>query len=151
MRGAGRRVAGSRPPPSAAKPDGDPMRAVASGILIGIGVLHSVVGVIDGWPTIRSMFRLGYWNSVERVGANLLLWFMTAGVLLILLGSVGWWVERELDRPLPQALGWAILAFTLVAGAAVGNLVFPAILFVPAAVIIVVRARQHAGFTRATV
>ncbi|MCI0434988.1 MAG: DUF6463 family protein [Gemmatimonadetes bacterium] len=123
------------------------MQGVAPAILIGIGVLHSTIGLIQGWSTIGSLFRLGFWDSIDRAEADLLLWFMTAGVFLIFLGCLGWWVERRLDRPLPQGLGWGLLAFTLVAGVAVGDLVFPASLFILAALIIVVRSRRYARIT----
>lgn len=120
------------------------MRGVAPAILMGIGLLHCAIGIVKGWSTMASMFRMGWWDSVEAAEANLLLWFMTAGIFLILLGQLGWWVERRLDHPLPQHIGWALLAFTLVAGLAVGDLVFPATLFILAAAIIVVRARRKA-------
>ena len=120
------------------------MKGVAPAILIGIGLLHCAVGINQGWPTLTAIIRAGVWDSVEGAGADVFLWFMTAGIFLIFLGQLGFWVERRLDSPLPAFLGWEVLLFTLVAGSAVGDLLFPAVLFFAAAIIILVRARGHA-------
>jgi hypothetical protein len=90
------------------------------------------------------MIPAGVWDSMEGAGTDLFLWFMTAGIFLILLGQLGFWVERRLGRALPAFLGWEVVLFTLVAGSAVGDLLFPAVLFFAAAIIILVRARAHA-------
>ncbi len=120
------------------------MRGLAPAILTGVGVIHCAVGIVEGRSTLGAMIRLGWWDSVGAGSASLLLWFMSAGIFLILFGLLGWWVERHLNQALPAPLGWAVLAYAVVAGSAAGNLVFPVPVFLLAAVLIVARARRGA-------
>lgn len=98
-------------------------------LLMGIGLLHSVVGFMAGSPTLRDMARDGLWNSMRSEpgppSRTLLLWFLLSGFFLILLGHLGLWVERRLKQPLPtffavEFLIVAVLALIVHGGALPG-------------------------------
>lgn len=79
-------------------------------LLVGIGLLHSVVGILMGAATLRDMLKVGLWGSMTRSRAgppspSYLLWFLLTGFFMILLGHLGLWIERSLKRPLPAFFG----------------------------------------------
>lgn len=121
-------------------------------LLIGIGLLHSVVGFMSGANTIRGMIDDGLWGSMDAdtgpPSPSFLLWFLMSGFFLILLGHLGLWIERRLKQPLPIFFG---LEFLIIAAAAlvVHGGALPGWIFVVAAIwVLVVRfasRRHHTG------
>lgn len=121
--------------------------------LIGIGLLHSVVGFAAGSRMLAGMARDGLWNTVHSEpgppGRSLMLWFLMAGFLLIVLGHLALWVERRLKRPLPVFFAVEFLVIALVGLVVTGGSV-PGWIFALAAVYVLVirlaaRPRRGAG------
>lgn len=125
------------------------IRGLAPGVLIGVGFLHSYVGLSGGWGMITQMAAEGFWNtippgsSVERT-RPLLLWFLVSGFWLIMLGHLGFWYERTHRRPLPPVFAIELLVFAVVVGVVSGGAI-PAWLFAAAAVyLLVINHRTNA-------
>src|SRR3990170_2039223 len=78
-------------------------------VLLGIGMIHSVVGLSAGRPLLLEIAREGFWNTVRSGSAPLsrplLQWFLVSGFVLLMLGHLALWVERRMRKPLPVALG----------------------------------------------
>lgn len=90
--------------------------------LIGVGVVHNVVGVYSFLPVLREMASAGLWNSTGMDPMrNLVFWFLSFGFVLMILGSVTDWIERQLPGALPSALGWSLLLLMVI-----GIIVMPA-------------------------
>ncbi|MBI1749247.1 MAG: hypothetical protein HY234_07255 [Acidobacteria bacterium] len=86
--------------------------------LIAIGLLHSVLGIVwaAGSPALRAEFiRSGLLDAVNDHSprATFYFWFLLAGFCMILLGQLGLWAERALQRPLPAFVGWELLVIAL--------------------------------------
>jgi hypothetical protein len=84
--------------------------------LIAIGLLHSLVGLVMPGAIGFS----GIWHEIADIGivdavkpGSLRIWgyywFLVAGFLFILYGLLCYWIEHQLDRPLPSFLGWGLL------------------------------------------
>ena len=108
------------------------IRGLVPGVLIGIGLLHTFVGVSGGRNLLIEIAREGVWNTVrtgsEPLSRPLLLWFVVSGLFLLILGHLALWVERQVRRPLPSALGAELLGFAVVLGVISGG-ALPAWLF----------------------
>ncbi len=121
-------------------------------LLIGIGLLHSVVGFMFGADTIKDMIDNGLWGSMDvetgPPSPSFMLWFLLTGFFMILLGHLGLWIERRLKQPLPTFFG---LEFLIISAAAlvVHGGALPGWIFVVAALwVLVVRfasRRRHTG------
>lgn len=94
-------------------------------LLIGIGVLHSIVGFSAGSDTLRDMASGGLWDSIHSEpgppSRSLLLWFLLSGFFMIMLGHLGLWVERRLKQPLPVFFAVEFLAVSSLAMVVVGG------------------------------
>jgi hypothetical protein len=108
------------------------IRGLVPGILIGIALLHTFVGVSGGRNLLIEIAREGFWDTVhsgsEPPTRPLLLWFFASGLSLLMLGHLALWVERHVRRPLPSAFGAELLAFAVVLGVISGG-ALPAWLF----------------------
>jgi hypothetical protein len=114
--------------------------------LCGVGVLHSAFGIAVFRESLAGMIADGGWNAMGSDPARqLAVWFLVAGVSLLLVGVIIDAAERD-GRALPSAFTWGLLALC-VAGIVVG----PRTgfwLVLPAAVALVARARgrpAHVG------
>jgi len=101
------------------------IRGLVSGVLIGIGLVHTFVGVSGGRNLLIEIAREGFWNTV-RSGSEpptrpLLLWFFVSGLVLLMLGHLALWVERQVRRPLPSTFGAELLGFAVVLGVITGG------------------------------
>ncbi|MBA3496144.1 MAG: hypothetical protein H0T86_03485 [Gemmatimonadales bacterium] len=82
--------------------------------LIGVGVLHNVVGFALYHAPLRAIAADGGWNAVDPyVDRNMAFWFLLTGVSWLFLGLLVDWIESR-AIPLPQRLGWGLLALCAV-------------------------------------
>ena len=80
--------------------------------LLGVGILHTLLGIGTYIFSVVAIVREGLWNTVEPVqGRPLAVWCIAAGLQLILLGALANWIEAR--GPLPRFLGWTLLAFAM--------------------------------------
>ncbi len=131
------------------------IRGLVPGVLLGIGILHTFVGLFTGRSILSAIAREGVWNTVRSdpgpISRSLLLWFLAAGFFLLMLGHLAWWVERHARRPLPGALGVELLLFAMIFGVVMGGPV-QALLFVAAGayiLLIAITARERGQATSA--
>lgn len=84
--------------------------------MMGVGVLHSIIGLILFPAPLREIVGARLWNSVNVYTPMryLAFWFLFAGVATILIGYLADWIEGVAGRPLPRAIGWTLLAIALV-------------------------------------
>lgn len=116
------------------------MRKWTGKSLMVIGVIHSVVGFVEGRGIIGELFREGLFNSVndqpERQAA---FWFLFGGFVIIIMGGCIDWIERR-DIEMPPFLKWSFLALIIV-----GCVMIPAsgfwLLLVPAAGLFLMKKR----------
>ena len=110
-----------------------------SGILLVLtGILHTLIGAVDGYPLLGAMLREGSIGaaaaSVER---QMLIWFLVSGLALILLGMLALGYQKIL----PVSFGWGLLLLSVVGVLALGPSGF--LLIVPQAVYILVVAYRR--------
>jgi hypothetical protein len=109
------------------------MKTQTGNLLIGLGVLHTIVGIIVFWEPLAAMFSAGLINSVimspeplrlitedglhktvaqisERMAA---FWFFWTGFPWIVMGVFANWVENQVGRPVPSAFALAILVYAV--------------------------------------
>jgi hypothetical protein len=90
--------------------------------ILGVGVVHNLVGTYFFLPTLREIADAGVWNSVDMDPMrNLAFWFLFSGFMIMLAGYVVDWIENLADGALPPALGGSLLALLLM-----GIVVMPA-------------------------
>jgi Family of unknown function (DUF6463) len=96
------------------------MEKISGFALITIGLLHSLIGLVMPGAVGFS----GVWQEIVDVGIidaaksdSLRIWgyywFLMPGFIVILYGLLCYWVENQLNAPLPSFVGWGLL---LVAG-----------------------------------
>jgi hypothetical protein len=112
--------------------------------LMGVGALHTIVGLIAFAAPLREVIDAGVVNALGSRDPlrNLAFWFLFGGMTTALVGYLADWIERATGGPLPAALGGALLLLALV-----GVTLAPASgfwLVLPAAVGILRRARPAA-------
>ncbi len=89
------------------------MRAWIGKAIIGIGVLHSVFGIVFLGPTLAVLWSEGLLNTVRgEPDREFAFWFLAFGLLSVILGAVVDWAERKSEFP-PAFFGWSLLAFTI--------------------------------------
>lgn len=83
-------------------------------LLIGIGILHTLTGILGFRPTFAAIARDGVFDTiggdVERQAA---LWFTLAGLMLVVLGLFMRWTLRRTGS-LPRSLGWGVLSIAVI-------------------------------------
>jgi hypothetical protein len=104
-------------------------------LLLVTGFLHSLIGIIDGYPQLLAIVQAGFVNTVtvspER---EAIFWFLVTGVALFLSGLLA----LGYDRPLPISFGWGLLAVSVIGALLLGPSGF--LLVIPQAVYILVVA-----------
>lgn len=115
--------------------------------LMGVGALHSVVGLVVFAGPLRALLTEGVVNALGSRDPlrNLAFWFLFGGVMTVLVGYLADWIERAPRGVLPPALGWSLLSV-----AVLGVTLAPASgfwLVLPAAIGILARSRSRARHT----
>ena len=84
--------------------------------MIGVGVMHSLIGFILYGTTLREIIGAGVWDTLHpgMPARYLAFWFMFAGVAAMLIGYLADWIERHARGALPHGLGWTLLGIALV-------------------------------------
>jgi len=109
--------------------------------LMGVGALHSLLGLVVFSAPLRDLLEAGVVNALGSRDPvrNLAFWFLFGGVMTALVGYLVDWVERAPGGVLPRPLGWSLLLI-----AVLGVTLAPASgfwLVLPAAVGILLRSR----------
>jgi Family of unknown function (DUF6463) len=106
-------------------------------LLLLTGFLHTLIGLVDGYPRLIAMVQDGLINtataSPER---EAIFWFLVCGLALILAGLLA----LGYDHPLPASFGWGLLLLSVVGALMLGPSGF--FLVIPQAVYILVVAYQ---------
>jgi len=86
--------------------------------LIGTGVIHSIIGVLLGWPTLVSMHESGWLastivNGEMAFNREAILWFLTLGAFWIVFGLC---LQKMIDQGFipPKSLGWGFIVIAAV-------------------------------------
>lgn len=111
--------------------------------LMGVGILHTLLGIIFFTDALGGMIADGLWNSVNTVkGRPVAFWFEFVGLVTVLLGAFVYWAERTIGH-LPQFLGGGLLALALIAIVAMP--MSGGWLLLPPAIAILLRKRRDLG------
>ncbi len=83
--------------------------------IIGVGVIHTVIGFVLFAEPLREIVAARLWNSLSPSTPMryLAFWFLFGGVTTILVGYLADWIERVAERALPRPLGWTLLGVAL--------------------------------------
>ena len=108
---------------------------ISGTLLVITGCLHTLIGVVDGYPLLAAMLGEGLVGtataSLER---QMLFWFLVSGAALILTGVLA----LGYDRALPASFGWGLLLLSVVGALLLGPSGF--LLIIPQAVYILFSA-----------
>jgi len=108
--------------------------------IIGVGIIHVLVGFVVFQEPLLAILRDGAWNAVDgHPGRPLAFWFVFLGLFTIVFGSLVDWVEGRGLWP-PRSVSWAFFAVVVV-----GVVTMPVgggWLLLPAALGAVVRSSQ---------
>ena len=90
------------------------MRSLTGIVLIGIGVLHTLIGVFTGRAVLSQIAAANFSSEASRqlvasLGKQFAFWFLFGGVVLMLLGHLCLWIERKLSMPVPAFMGWELV------------------------------------------
>ncbi len=94
------------------------MRGISGLLLIAIGVLHTVVGIFNGYSVLSQISRATFSTETSRqlvaaLGRQFAFWFLFGGFLMLALGHLLTWIERRLGRPVPSFIGWELLVLSV--------------------------------------
>ena len=107
-------------------------------LLMATGCIHNGIGLFIMREPLGDMIQAGVWNAMDRqFDRAAAFWFMFSGVMVILLGYIVHWAVRRLHVTPPPALGWVLLALSVI-----GAMVMPVSGFwivLPQACILIVR------------
>lgn len=79
--------------------------------LIGIGVLHTLVGVVLLTPLVgEELLADGLFNSINgQPKREAFLWFLLSGFFMIIIGALLNFMEKN-RQMIPDFLGWSLIA-----------------------------------------
>ncbi|MBI2839540.1 MAG: hypothetical protein HYX75_14595 [Acidobacteria bacterium] len=79
----------------------------------GIGVVHTLFGLLGFRGQLAMWLGEGLWNTVNgQAEREFPFWFLSFGILAIIFGLFVDWVERHFGE-LPRFLGWSFLGLTV--------------------------------------
>ena len=83
------------------------MRGVSGLLIIGIGLLHTVVGVFNGYRILTQISQASFSTEKSRqlvsaLGKQFVFWFLLGGALMIVLGHLFAVIEQSLKRHVPS-------------------------------------------------
>lgn len=82
--------------------------------LTATGILHTLVGLVAYSGPLGDIGRDGVFNAIgSHFDRDAAFWFLMTGILLVTLGQLSRWVQRQTGR-LPAFLGWTLLAVAAV-------------------------------------
>lgn len=89
------------------------MRTWIGKFITGIGVVHTLFGVLGFHGQLAVWLGEGLWNTVNgQAEREFPFWFLAFGILTIIFGLFVDWVERR-HAELPRFLGWSFLGLTV--------------------------------------
>jgi hypothetical protein len=93
------------------------MKKISGLALIIIGLLHSAIallipGAIGFGGIWQEIVGVGVFDAVKSESLHIwgYYWFFMSGLLVILYGLLCYWIENQLNLPLPPFVGWGLLA-----------------------------------------
>ncbi len=72
---------------------------------VGVAILHTVVGLVMGGPTLMGMLQRGLFNSAGEPMTELVTWFLMFGALMAMLGIAANELERNATFTSARSLG----------------------------------------------
>jgi len=85
------------------------MKAWIGKAIIGVGIIHTIFGLLGFRKTLGTLFQEGLFNTVNgQVEREFVFWFLALGIFAILLGLLVDWCEKNALR-LPSYFSWAFL------------------------------------------
>jgi hypothetical protein len=89
------------------------MKAWIGKTVVGIGVVHTLFGVVFMRETLALLWSEGLINTVNgQPRREFVFWFLAFGLLAIILGFFLDWTERRGIVP-PRFLGWSLFILTV--------------------------------------
>lgn len=83
--------------------------------IIGVGIIHTAVGLWLFRKSLTAIFRDGLWNAVDgHPGRPLAFWFVFLGLFTIVFGRLVDWLESRNLSP-PRFVGWAFFSLAVFA------------------------------------
>ncbi len=117
--------------------------------LMGIGALHTLVGLVAFSKPLADVAQDGFVNAIDPyLDRQVAFWYVLAGVLLFALGQSCRWAHRQTGL-VPISLGWTLLAI-----AVLGVILMPIAgfwLFFPPALFALAASRDGRARRRSTV
>ncbi len=94
------------------------MRNISGLLLIAIGVLHTAVGIVNGYRVLSQISRATFSTETSRqlvaaLGRQFVFWFLFGGLLMVVLGHLMTWIVGRLGHSLPSFIGWELLALSV--------------------------------------
>jgi hypothetical protein len=78
--------------------------------LVGVGGVHTALGLLFLARPLGDMIQAGLWNSLGKSPLrNFAFWFFLAGLLIALVGLLTDWIEVRTGGMVPRVLGWTLL------------------------------------------
>ena len=103
-------------------------------ILIGIGLVHTFVGLVLGKKWVVEILRAGFGAVSQRSMSRLaIFWFLWAGFAWIITGHHLFWLERTHGIGPPSFLIWELLGYAVVGAFLQPKSGFPAVIAILAA------------------
>lgn len=95
------------------------MRGTSGLLLIGIGLLHTVYGLITGYGLFMQIDRAAFSTEAGRqlvrgLGREFVFWFLFGGILMLVLGQLFMWIERRLQHRVPAFVAWELLVLSII-------------------------------------
>ncbi|MDH3745165.1 MAG: DUF6463 family protein [Acidobacteriota bacterium] len=81
--------------------------------ILGVGVVHTLFGLVVFRGTWQTLWAEGLFNTVNgQPEREFPVWFLSAGILTMLFGSLVDWVEGQ-GWPVPRSVAWGLLGMTV--------------------------------------
>jgi hypothetical protein len=87
-----------------------------SGIfLIATGIIHNAMGFAFGWPVLQTIAHAGFVNSIhDEMDRKAIFWFLFSGFMMMALGKFMQHYINQFDKPVPDFIGYYLLALTVI-------------------------------------
>ncbi|MBE9094119.1 DUF6463 family protein [Tychonema sp. LEGE 07203] len=95
------------------------MEKISGLALIVLGLVHSLIalaipGAIGFSGIWQEIIDAGVVDTVKPESLRIwgYYWFLVLGFLMIIYGLLCYWIENQLNQPLPSFAGWSLLVFS---------------------------------------